>query len=157
MNTLQDHYQAVIDHITADIETLQKRGESGETADLRRLQKRLCWLVCRRDELSERRARIISGFHKQLGAYMQQCETFWKDKHGRTYEAKMDELLEVKRQVTKIYALSGWDACYALMLAIKPMRGVLPLRQYDEHTPALEALEAIKEDCYAQLRTYIKI
>ena len=68
----------------------------------------------------------------------------------------MDELLEVKRQVTKIYALSGWDACFALMLAIKPMRSVLPLRQYDEHAPALEALEAIKRDCYEQLATYLK-
>ena len=68
----------------------------------------------------------------------------------------MDELLEVKRQVTKIYSLSGWDACFALMLALKPMRSVLPLRQYKEHhAPALAALEAIKGDCYAQLRTYI--
>ena len=157
MNTLQDNYQAVIDHITADIATLQKSGESGNTADLQRLQKHRDWLLCRHDEMEERRAHTILGFHKQLEDYMRQCEIFWKERHGRTYEAKMDELLEVKKQVTKIYALTGWEACYALTLAIKPMRSVLPLRQYDEYAPALEALENIKRECYEQLRTYIKI
>ena len=156
MNNLQINYQAVIDHVAADIEALQKRKQPNDTANLKRLQKRLEWLLCRRDALEERRTRVISGFHRQLEAYMCQCEIFWKNKHGRTYEAKMDELLEVERQVTKIYALSGWDACFALMLALKPMRSVLPLSQYREHAPALAALEAIEEDCYAQLRTYLK-
>ena len=66
----------------------------------------------------------------------------------------MDELLEVKKQVTKIYSLTDYDACYALMLAIKPMRGILPLQQYDEYAPALATLETIKSECYEQLRTY---
>ena len=155
MNTLQTHYQAVIEHVAADVEKLKNSELPADVANLKRLQKRLEWLLCRRDTLEERRTRVISGFHRQLEAYMSQCETFWKEKHGRIYEAKMDELLEVKRQVTQIYALSGWDACYALMLAIKPMRNILPPRQYKEHAPALAALEAIKEDCYAQLRTYL--
>ena len=156
MNTLQTHYQAVIEHVAADADKLKNSGQPADVANLKRLQKRLEWLACRRDTLEERRDRVISGFHRQLEAYMSQCETFWKEKHGRTYEAKMDELLEVKRQVTKIYALSGWDACFALMLAIKPLRNVLPFRQYKEHAPALATLETIKKDCYEQLATYLK-
>ena len=155
MNTLQDNYQAVIDHVSADIETLQKSGHEGDTANAKRLQRGFDWLVCRRDALEERRARAILGFHRQLETYMQLCETFWKERHERTYEAKMEELLKVRKQVTKIYSLSGWDACYALMLALKPMRTVLPLHQYSEHAPALEALETLKRECYEQLGTYI--
>jgi len=157
MNTLQINYQAVIEHVTADMEALQKSGQPADKANLKLLQKNCDWLACRRDALEQRRTRVISGFYAQLEGYLRQCENFWKEKHGRTYEVKMDELLEVKKQVTKIYSLTGYDACYALMLAIKPMRSVLPLRQYDEYAPALDALEAIKKACYEQMGTYIKI
>ena len=154
MNSLRISYQAVIEHVAGDI------GGNGDFCDGSDGRDRLVvlhdWLVCRRDALEKRRARTISGFYLQLEGYLQQCETFWKKRHGRTYEKKMDELLEVKKRVTKIYSLSGWDACYALLLAIKPMRGILPLRQYDEHAPALAALEAIKKECDEQLGTYIK-
>ena len=157
MSTLQSSYQAVIEHIAADIETLQNSGEPADAANLKLLRERRDWLIYRRDALEERRSRVISGFALQLDGYLHQCENFWKEKHGRTYEAKMDELLEVKRRVVKIYSLSGFDACYALMLAIKPMRSILPLRQYEEYAPALAALEAIKKACYEQLGTYIKV
>jgi hypothetical protein len=150
MNTLQTHYQAVIDHIAADI---QKNRQQTETE---LLQTYYDWLVCRKDTLNERRDRDISGFKNRLDAYLCQCEKFWKVRHERTYEKKLDELFEVKKRVIKIYSLSGFDACYALMLALKPMRSVLPLPQYDEHAPALAALEAIKDNCYRQLVTYLK-
>ena len=150
MNALQDNYQAVINHIAADI---QRSEQTTETAMLREVHH---LLIYRRDALEERRARAISGFHHQLEAYLHQCERFWKERHGRTYEKKMDDLLEVKKRVTKIYSLTGWDACYALLLAIKPMRGIIPLRQYGEYTPALAALEAIKRECDEQLGTYLK-
>jgi hypothetical protein len=68
----------------------------------------------------------------------------------------MDELFEVRKRVIRIYSLTGFDACYALLLAIKPMRSVLPLKQYNEYVPALSALEKIKQECYEQLGTYIK-
>ena len=113
------------------------------------------WLVSRSNALETRRSRVISGFHKQLEGYLSLCEKFWKERHGRTYENKLDELFEVKKRVSKIYRLRGFDACYALMLAIKPMREILPLKQYDEYAPALAALEAIKSACYEQLATYI--
>jgi len=157
MNTLQVNYQAVIEHVAADMETLQKSGEPTDRANLKLLRKLHDLLIFRRDALEQRRTLVISGLYVRLDGYMRQCETFWKEKHGRTYEVKMDELLEVKKRVVKIYSLSGFDACYALMLAIKPMRTILPLRQYDEYTPALAALEAIKRECYEQLGTYIKI
>ena len=160
MNTLHANYQAVINHIAADIQIRGSRG-NGECRDckdsLEMLINQHDWLVCRMDALEERRTRAISGFHHQLEAYLHQCERFWKERHGRTYETKMDELLIVKKRVTKIYSLSGWDACYALLLAIKPLRGILPLRQYGEYAPALAALEAIKRACDEQLGTYIKI
>ena len=149
MNALHVNYQAVINHIAADI---QRSEQTTDTAALRELHH---LLICRSDALEERRTRAISGFHLLLEGYLHQCETFWKKRHGRTYEKKMDDLLEVKKRVVKIYSLSGWDACYALLLAIKPMRSVLPLRQYSEHAPALAALEAIKSECYEQLSTYI--
>jgi hypothetical protein len=145
MNTLQAHYQAVIDDVAAN---MQKDVELQQYHD---------WLVCRKDTLNERRDRAISGFKNSLEAYLRLCERFWKERHERTYEKKMDELFEVKKRVIRIYSLSGFDACYALMLAIKPMRSVLPLTHYDEHLPALAALEAIKDECYRQLGTYIKV
>jgi len=148
MNALQTSYQAVIDHINAD---MQKNRQPTDKL----LRKCHDWLVSRRDTLNERRDRDISGFKSRLEAYLLLCEKFWKERHGRTYEKKMDELFEVKRRVVKIYSLSGFDACYALLLALKPLRSVLPLAQYEEHAPAFAALEAIKEDCYQQLGTYI--
>ena len=151
MNTLQFYYQAVIDHVAADII------KNGQTADSELLKKQHDWLICRRDALEERRSSAISGFHNNLEAYLCLCENFWKIRHCRAYEAKLDELFEVKKRVSKIYSLSGFDACYALMLAIKPMRNILPLRQYDEYAPALAALETIKKECYEQLGTYIKV
>ena len=148
MNALQTSYQAVIDHINAD---MQKNRQPTDKL----LRKCHDWLVSRRDTLNERRDRDISGFKSRLEAYLLLCEKFWKERHGRTYEKKMDELFEVKRRVVKIYSLSGFDACYALLLALKQLRSVLPLAQYEEHAPAFAALEAIKEDCYQQLGTYI--
>ena len=150
MNTLHANYQAVINHVAADIQ------KSEQPTEKQILQKNLNWLVCRRDALEERRTCIITGFNKKLEDYLKQCENFWKERHGRTYETKMDELLEVKKRVSKIYSLTGYDACNALMLALKPMRGVLPLRHYSEHAPALAALEKIKKECYEQLGTYLK-
>jgi len=94
---------------------------------------------------------------KRLDDYLRQCEAFWKGKHERTYEKKLAQLHEAKQRVIHIYALSGFDACYALMLALKHLRAILPLSKYPEHAPALEALEAIKADCYEQLGTYLKI
>ena len=91
----------------------------------------------------------------QLDDYIRQCERFWKGTHERTYEKKLAQLHEAKQRVIKVYALSGFDACYALTLALKHLRAILPLRQYPEHAPALEALEAIKADCYEQLGTYL--
>ena len=150
MNTLQENYQTVIDHITADIQ------KTGKATERKTLQKNLDWLVSRRDALEERRSLAITGFNRKLEAYLTQCEDFWKVRHERTYEKKMDELFEVKNRVIKIYSLTGYDACNALMLAIKPMRSILPLRKYDEYAPALAALEHIKSECYAQLGTYLK-
>ena len=150
MNTLREHYQVIIEQVAADI----RKRDGGDNKEM--LQKLHDFLVCRRDALEERRERAISGFHRQLEAYLHLCERFWKERHGRTYEKKMDELLEVKKRVVKIYSLTGYDACNALMLALKPMRGVLPLRQYGEHAPALAALEKIKKECYEQLGTYLK-
>jgi hypothetical protein len=157
MNTIQTNYQAVIDHVAADIETLQQSGNPNDAAALKLLRKRHRWLVCRKDKLNERRDHAISRFRPDLESYLYLCESFWKNRHGRTYEKKMDDLLEVKRRVVKIYPLSGFDACYALLLTLKPLRDILPLPQYDEYTPALSALEQIKSDCIAQLRTYIKV
>jgi len=150
MNSLHANYQAVINHVADDIQ------KSEQPSERVMLQERHDWLVCRRDALEDCRERAISGFNKKLEAYLHQCETFWKERHERTYEAKMDELLEVKKRVSKIYALTGYDACNALMLAIKPMRSILPLRKYDEYAPALAALEHIKSECYEQLGTYLK-
>jgi hypothetical protein len=96
------------------------------------------------------------GFQKPLDDYLRQCERFWKDRHERTYEKKMAQLHEAKQRVIKIYALTGFDACYSLLLALKHLRGILPLSHYPEHAPALEALEAIKAECYEELGTYIK-
>jgi hypothetical protein len=156
METLQSSYRAVIGHVAADIETLHQSGLPGDTAALKLLRKRHQWLVCRKDRLNERRDIAISGFRFSLDDYLYQCESFWKDWHGRTYESKMDELLEVKRRVVKIYSLSGFDACYALLLALKPMRGILPLPQYDEYTSALSDFVQIKSDCIAQLEHILR-
>ena len=152
MNTLQLSYQEVIDHIAADIESLQESGQATDTV----LQKCHDLLVYRKDTLNERRNRDISGFKNRLDACLSLCEQFWKERHGRTYEKKMDELFEVRKRVIRIYSLTGFDACYALLLAIKPMRGILPLKQYDEYAPALSALEKIKQECQEQLGTYIQ-
>jgi hypothetical protein len=100
---------------------------------------------------------FIPKFRSRLEAYLLQCDAFWKKRHERTYEKRMDKLLEVKKRLSEIYSLSGFDACYALMLALKHLRAILPLPQYDEYKPLLAALEAIKEDCYAQMGTYIKV
>jgi len=156
MNTLKEHYQAVIEHIAADIETLRKSGEIADAVSLNLLQKRHEWLVLRRDRLKEQRKQVISGFQKQLDGYLHQCEGFWKGKHERTYEKKLAQLNEAKKRVANVYSLTGWDACYALTLTLKHLRAILPLQQYAEHKPALAALEAIKEDCYQQLGTYLK-
>ena len=160
MNSLRISYQAVIEHVAGDIGGNGDFCDGRDGRDSRDGRDRLVvlhdWLVCRRDALEERRACAISGFNRKLEAYLNQCEKFWKERHGRTYETKMDELLEVKKRVVKIYSLTGYDACNALMLALKPMRSILPLRQYDEHAPALAALEAIKKECYEQLGTYLK-
>jgi predicted component of type VI protein secretion system len=94
---------------------------------------------------------IIAGFRKRLDDYLRQCERFWKGTHERTYEKKMAQLHEAKQRVVKIYALSGFDACYALLLALKHLRAILPLPKYPEHAAALEA---IKADCQKQLGTY---
>jgi len=157
MNTLQESYQEVIDHLAADIETLQEGGQIDDAVSLNLLQERLDWLVCRMDRLDEQRNRIISGFKRRLDDYLYQCECFWKSKHTRTYEKRMQELHETKRRVAKIYSLSGYDACYSLLLTLKHLRAILPLPQYAEHAPALKALEAIKADCQQQLGTYLKI
>jgi DNA repair exonuclease SbcCD ATPase subunit len=156
MNSLKEHYQAVIEHIAADIKTLLQSGEIADAVSLKLLQKRHEWLIYRRDRLNEQRKQIISGFRKQLDAYLCQCEGFWKSKHERTYEKKLAQLNEAKRRVAQVYALSGFDACYALMLTLKHLRSILPLPQYEEYAPALAAMEAIKDDCYRQLGTYIK-
>ena len=157
MNTLQANYQAVIEHVATDIEKLQNSGQPNDTANLKLLQKRHEWLISRMDKLNGQRNRIISETNNRLDAYLFQCERFWKARHERTYEKKLQQLDEAKRRVIHIHTLTGFDACYALMLTLKHLRCVLPLPQYAEHAPALEALEHIKKDCYEQLRTYIKI
>ena len=157
MNTLKVSYQEVIDHIAADIKKLQQGGQIADTASSALLWERHEWLVCRKDRLNEQREQVISRFKNSLDGYLHQCEHFWKSKHERTYEKKLAQLNEAKQRVVRIYALTGFDACYALLLALKHLRAILPLRQYPEHAPALAALEAIKEDCYQQFRTYLKI
>jgi hypothetical protein len=153
MNTLQSSYRAVIEHITADIETLKQNGQATDAA----LQKHCDLLLRRMNALNDRRDLAISGFRKQLETYLFLCENFWKEQHGKIYETRMDELLIIKKQVVKIHSLTGFDACYALLLAIKPLRTILPPRQFVEHAAALAALEKIKADCQKQLATYIKI
>jgi hypothetical protein len=157
MNTLQSSYQAVIEHIAAEMETLKQNGQIGDTVSLKLLQKRCEWLACRKNRFIENRVRVISGFKVRLDAYLYQCESFWQNQHERTYEKKLKQLHEAKRRVVAIYSLTEWDACYALMLTLKHLRAILPLPQYPEYAPALAALEAIKEDCYQQLATYIKV
>ena len=92
----------------------------------------------------------------RLNDYLRQCEAFWKEKHERTYEKKLAQLNEAKKRVANVYALTGYDACYALMLALRHLRAVLPLPKYPEHATALEALEAIKTECYEELGTHFK-
>jgi hypothetical protein len=157
MNTLQTNYRAVIEHIAADIETLRQNGQTADTISLNILQKNHDWLMCRMGTLNERRNLAICGFRHSLEAYMFQCESFWKNKHERTYEKKLAQLNEAKKRVANVYSLSGFDACYALMLTLKHLRSILPLPQYAEFAPALKALEAIKDDCYQQLGTYLKV
>ena len=157
MNTLQTSYSAVINHIAANIQALQESGKTADTKHLKTLQKNLEWLTRRMSTLNDRRNLVISGYGKRLEAYLYMCENFWKERHGRTYETRMDDLLEVKKRVAKIHALTGFDTCYALLLTLKPLRNILPPRQYSEHKPALSALESIKSDCQEQLATYIKI
>jgi hypothetical protein len=156
MNTMQASYLAVINHITADMESLKQNGQKNDQATLKLLQTHHDWLVCRMTILNDQRDQIISGFRIQLEAYLSLCDKFWKERHERTYEKKMDILFETKQRVVKIYSLTGFDACYELTLTIKHLRGILPLKQYDEYAPALAALEAIKNDCYEQLGTYLK-
>ena len=156
MITLQSSYRAVIDHIAADIETQRQGGKIVDAASLELVQERYDWLVSRYKNLNDQRDQTIFGFQKRLDAYLRLCETFWKTKHTRTYEKRMLQLSDTKLRVAKIYSLTGWDACYALTLALKDLRAILPLPQYPEHAPALAALEAIKSDCYEQLGTYLK-
>jgi hypothetical protein len=157
MNTLQSNYQAVIDHIAADMEALRQNRQTTDTETLQLLQKQHEWLACRRDNLNDRRDQIIAELKTRTDAFLSLCDKFWKERHERTYEKKMLQLFETKQRVAKIYSLTGWDACYELMLALKHLRSILPLKQYPEHAPALEMLEAIKADCYQQLGTYLKI
>jgi hypothetical protein len=157
MNTLQTSYQAVIEHIAADIENLRPNGHAADTENLNALQTNREWLMCRMNRLNERREQIINGFGKRLEAYLFLCENFWKERHGRTYENRMDDLLAVKKEVAGIHSLTGFDACYALLLMLKRLRSILPPRQYDEHAPALTALESIKSECQRQMATYIKV
>ena len=154
MSTLQSNYRAVIEHIAADIETLRKGGLIADTSTPALLGERHEWLILRRERLYAQRNQIILGFRKRLDDYLSNCERFWQSRHDRTYEKKLCLLHETKQRVVKIYALSGFDACHALLLTLKHLREILPLPQYDEHAPALEALEAIKRDCYEQLATY---
>jgi hypothetical protein len=153
MNTLQSSYQAVIEHIAAEMESMKK---SGQTADIQLFQERCAWLSNRQDRLNDRRNEMITAFNSRLDKYLRRCETFWQNQHERAYEKKLKQLHEAKRRAVAIYSLTGWDACFALMLALKHLRAILPLTKYPEYAPALKALEAIKEDCYQQLSTYIK-
>ena len=157
MSTLQSSYRAVINHIAADIETLRKGGQTADMVSLNLLQKRKEWLIYRSDSLNTDRDRIIAGFQKRLDDYLRHCERFWQSGHSRTYEKRLRHLHETKQRVLKIYAHTGFDACYALLLTLKHLRAILPLPQYSEHAPALAALEAIKADCYEQLGTYISV
>jgi hypothetical protein len=109
------------------------------------------------DGLDEQRDQIISGFKNRLDAYLCQCEHFWKLKHNKKKKQRMLQLQDTRQRVAKIYSLTGWDACFALTLALKYLRGILPLPHYAEHAPALKALETIKADCYKQLGTYLKV
>jgi hypothetical protein len=156
MSNLHSSYRAVIDHITADIETQRQGGQKVDEEPHILLQERYDWLVNRLERLNDQRDQIIFGFTKRLDDYLRQCENFWQSGHTRTYEKRMQQLQETKQRVAKIYSLTGWDACIALTLALKHLRGILPLTQYPEHAPALAALEAIKTDCYEQLGTYLK-
>jgi hypothetical protein len=155
MNTIQKAYQTVIDHIAADIETLKQDGHIADTLSLYKLEKRREWLISRKDRLNGQRKKAISEFNNRLDAYLRQCEKFWKAQHERAYEKKLKQLDETKKRVIAIYSLSGFDACYALLLALKHLRAILPLAQYADYKPLLAALEGIKEDCQKQLSTYI--
>jgi len=157
MSTLKSSYRAVIDHIAADIETLRQGGMIADTASPVLLRERHEWLVCQKERLNTERDRIIAGFQKRLDDYLRQCEGFWQSGHSRTYEKKLRQLHETKQRVIKIYALTGWDACFALLLTLKHLRSILPLPKYPEHKSALAALEAIKADCQIQLGTYISV
>jgi hypothetical protein len=95
------------------------------------------------------------GCQKRLDDYLRQCERFWKDRHERTYEKKLSQIDEAKQRVIKIYALAGFDACYALLLALKHLRAILPLAHYPEYAQAIKEFEAIKEDCQERLGAFI--
>ena len=157
MNTLKKSYQEVLDHLAADIETLQQGGQISDMATLSQFQERHDWLVSRKNRLNEQRKQIISGLKNRLDAYLCQCEGFWKSNQTRTYEKKMYQLHDTRLRVIRIYSLTGWSACYALMLTLKHLRSILPLPQYAEYAPALAALESIKNDCYEQVASYLKI
>ena len=156
MNTLKDSYMTVIEHIAADMVTLKHDGQIADATPLNVLQQRNDWLISRMIGLDGQRRKIISEMNSRLNAYLYQCERFWKCRHERTYEKKLKQLDEAKRRIINIHYLTGFDACYALLLALKHLRAILPLPGYDEHAPVLAALEGIKEDCQKQLATYIK-
>ena len=89
----------------------------------------------------------------QLNRYIGFCDAFWKECHSRTYEQKMDDLFEAKRLVVGMYALSESDLYYALFLALKHLRKILPLEQYPEYEEAETLFEQIKVDCLEYMKT----
>jgi len=157
MNTLKDSYMTVIEHVAADLATLKHGGQIADTISLTVLQQRNDWLISRMIGLDGQRRKVISEMNNRLEAYLCQCERFWKCRHERAYEKKLKQLDEAQRRVINISTLTGFDACYALLLALKHLRAILPLPGYEEHKPALAALEGIKKDCQEQLATYIKV
>ena len=90
---------------------------------------------------------------ERLTRYIGLCDAFWKECHSRTYEQKMDDLFEAKRLVVGMYALSESDLYYALFLALKRLRKILPLEQYPEYREALALYEDIRADCLEYMKT----
>ena len=88
-----------------------------------------------------------------LNRYIGLCDAFWKKRHNRTYEQKMDDLLEAKRLVVRMYALSGCDLYYALFSSLKRLREILPLEQYPEYNEAATLYEKIRTECMEHLKT----
>ena len=156
IHTLHTCYQDVIYHIAVELRSRQHAGRAEDAIAVNLLRKRHAWLTERMNTLAECRQRTIRLLHRQLDAYIEMCEDFWKEVHPKTYEEKMDILLEAKKKAALLYSLSGFDAYYMLFTSLKLFRSLLPGEGQIQRDRAVDALQAIKENCTLHLRSYLK-